>query len=260
MQPNILVIVVDALRADRVGALGGRDLTENIDDLAADSMVFSQAFSTSNATDSAVTSIQTGRYPLSHGIVNHGWKVTDKEKQIVQNTKQLSQALSDHGYRTAKFGRPLGRWHRQGFDEYPETGEWRKSNEIDALTEQEMKLGSMLESMDPRVRSAASWVYQRTVKRLRDYLSSEGSKSEIGRSNVAEKFESFVDSDDPFFSFIHLMDTHAPYQVDTEHTQRCLNRFDYENRPLEEVAMEFPEGSYTRERLLPGGRCLCSYG
>lgn len=34
MEENILVVVIDALRADRVGTLGGRDLTPAIDAFA----------------------------------------------------------------------------------------------------------------------------------------------------------------------------------------------------------------------------------
>jgi arylsulfatase A-like enzyme len=254
MQPNILILVVDALRADRVGALGGRNLTPHIDEFATDSMVFSQAYSTSNATDPAVTSIQTGRYPLSHGIVNHGWKVTDNEKQSVQHVTQLPEALSERGYKTAKFGRPLGRWHRSGFDRYPETGEWRTSNETDTMTEKEMQVSSLLEKIDPRVRDAASWLYERTGKRLRNRGSSDTDKTEIGRADVVAQLDDFVDSTDPFFSLVHLMDTHVPYQVETAYTQDCLGRFDYENIPLETVADRFPEDTFSRNRLRPGGR------
>lgn len=51
--------------------------------------------------------------------MNHGARVTDPEKQIVENTTQLPEAFSKERYSTAKFGRPLGQWHRNGFDRYP---------------------------------------------------------------------------------------------------------------------------------------------
>jgi hypothetical protein len=121
--PNALLIVVDALRADRVGSACEKDLTPHIDQFADDATIFTNAFTTTNATDPAVTSIHTGRYPLSNGLVNHGSRVSDQEKQRIEQVAHLPAVLSNDGYRTRKFGRPLGRWHRQGFDSYPSSME-----------------------------------------------------------------------------------------------------------------------------------------
>ena len=254
VQPNILICVIDALRADRVGALGGRELTPNIDDFADDAAVFSRAFTTINTTDPAITSIHTGRYPLSHGVLNHGWRVSDEEKQRIQNVPQLPELLLDAGYRTAKFGRPLGRWHRRGFEQYPETGEWRDSKDVDSLTKVEMQLSSRLASIDPRLRSAASWIYERTGQRLRDLLSTDVSKSEIGRTDIADQFSSFVNSGSPFFAFVHMMDPHVPYDIESTVTRRCLEQFEYENTPLSDWAEQYSDDSFSYERLQKGGR------
>ena len=253
MRPNVLICVVDALRADRVGGERGRTLTPNIGEFAEDATVFSDAYSTTNATDPAITSLLTGRYPLGHGVVNHGWKVTNEEKQRVESVPYLPEILQQSGYRTAKFGRPLGRWHKRGFDRYPEVGEWRESKETDSVTDAEMRLGSWLEGIDPRLRRAASSVYQHTVGRLREWNEESESTDTIGRADVTGELRSFLGSDDPFFAFVHLMDTHVPYQVDREYIRRCLSEFDYENVPLADVAADFPEGSFSHDRLRPGG-------
>jgi arylsulfatase A-like enzyme len=253
MRPNVLICVVDALRTDRVGGERGQTLTPNIGKFAEDSTVFSEAYSTTNATDPAITSLLTGRYPLGHGVVNHGWKVTTKEKQRIESVPYLPELLQQSGYRTGKFGRPLGRWHRHGFDRYPEVGEWRESKETDPVTDVEMRLSSWLDGIDPRLRRATSSVYQHTVGQLREWSEQSDATDTIGRADVTGELRSFLGSDDPFFALVHLMDTHVPYKVDREYTRLCLSEFDYENVPLADVVDNFPEGSFSHDRLRPGG-------
>lgn len=81
---NVVIVTVDALRADRVGTKMGRQLTSNIDKLASDGVMFENAFSCTNMTDPAMTSLMTGRFPYSHGITHHGAHVSDKEKKRVE--------------------------------------------------------------------------------------------------------------------------------------------------------------------------------
>lgn len=242
MPPNVVVIVIDALRADRVGALDGRELTPNIDQFAENSARFSNAFSTSNATDVAITSIQTGRYPLSHGVLNHGKHVTKSEKQKVENISQLPEVLSDNGYQTAKFGRPLGRWHRNGFDRYPTKMESRVAfdrNEGDGGN----KAGQLLEQIHPRLRTVA----RNTKNEITDLLSEDDKKisgaTDIGldKQSVVNKFEAFIDDSANFYSFIHLMDTHAPYGADPDVVVEYLNKYDYDVRRVSEISQNVPE-------------------
>lgn len=228
MKTNILVIVADALRIDRVGAFDGRELTPNIDRLATDSAMFTNAFSTTNVTDVAVTSIQTGRYPLSHGVVNHGTRVTDQEKNTVEQIKQLPEVLSESGYRTAKFGRPLGRWHRKGFDRYPSSMERRVA--VDKKDEDEnksakQKIGDSLERIHPALRTTVSKLYQsiQTPPEKAEIIA----KYQDASDEVVQNFEDFIQGSSPFYSFIHLMDTHTPYEANPEVVKSHLDEFEY---------------------------------
>ena len=92
---NVLLIVVDALRTDRVGVYGGSDLTPNIDSIADDGEVFEQCYSCINATDSSLTTILTGTYPTHHGVLNHGQNITDEERQYPSGTTPLAGLLSN---------------------------------------------------------------------------------------------------------------------------------------------------------------------
>lgn len=231
METNVLIITLDALRTNRVGAFGGRELTPNIDRLAADSTIFTNAYSTTNVTDVAVTSIQTGRYPLSHGVINHGTYVTKEEKNIVEQITQLPEVLSEAGYRTAKFGRPLGRWHRKGFDIYPSSME----NKI-AFDKKEQNLGITiketvedgLEQIHPQIHSVVSGIYNK-IKSLPNNID----KSEIikkysdSSDQVIQNFEEFVNDTGVFYAFIHLMDSHTPYEANPELVSSYLDGFEY---------------------------------
>lgn len=68
-RPNILVVLVDTTRADRLGAYGSKlGLTPHLDQLAQEGMLFKNAFTTSPWTPAAVTSLFTGLYSRSHGL------------------------------------------------------------------------------------------------------------------------------------------------------------------------------------------------
>ena len=68
--PSIVVLVsVDTLRADVVSFDGyARPTTPFMDHLAADGVVFTNAYSTSSWTPPAMGSLLTGLYPTSHGV------------------------------------------------------------------------------------------------------------------------------------------------------------------------------------------------
>jgi arylsulfatase A-like enzyme len=58
MLPNIIVIIVDALRVKNLGCYSyDKPISPNIDKLANDCVVFENAFSTTNTTDPSLTTI-----------------------------------------------------------------------------------------------------------------------------------------------------------------------------------------------------------
>ena len=72
-KPNVILIVIDALRQDHVGTYGyGRDTTPNIDTFAKKALVFDFAVSQCSWTSPSVASLFTGLYPSVHGVILHG--------------------------------------------------------------------------------------------------------------------------------------------------------------------------------------------
>jgi arylsulfatase A-like enzyme len=94
-RPNILVYVVDCLRADHVGAYGyRRPTTPAIDRIASGSVVLEQAFANAAWTLASVGTLFTGVYPHRHGA-----QTRDGTLRIDLPT--VAERLREAGYATA---------------------------------------------------------------------------------------------------------------------------------------------------------------
>lgn len=94
---NLLLISIDTLRADRVGAYGyERPTTPNLDRVAAEGVVFEQAWSQSPWTLPSHASLLTGLYTRAHGL-------RDDDHRLGREIPVLAELLVEAGYRTAAF-------------------------------------------------------------------------------------------------------------------------------------------------------------
>lgn len=111
---NVVLIVVDTLRADHLGCYGyARNTSPEIDSLAESSIIFEMAFSNSSITPESISSLFTGRRP-SHG--GH----TGLAARPHDSFTTLAEYLQRNGYRTGFFTSNLILKHAanfQGFDE-----------------------------------------------------------------------------------------------------------------------------------------------
>ncbi len=93
--PNVVLIVIDTLRADHLGMYGyERDTSPNLDLLAERGTVFERAYSHCSWTMPSIASILTGLEPRDHGISK--W-----EDPLMQHLLTLPEVFQAHGYRTA---------------------------------------------------------------------------------------------------------------------------------------------------------------
>lgn len=128
--PNIVFIVMDTLRKDRVGAYGyERPTTPNIDRLAAQGVRFSEAYATSSWTWPSTASLLTGLPPDAHGVKSA------ESCTLNQRIETLAEALQKRGYTTAAFvGNPIvepNRYFDQGFESFDvEVPVFRPSDEV----------------------------------------------------------------------------------------------------------------------------------
>ncbi len=122
---NLLIIVMDTLRADYVGAYGGDVATPTIDRLADDGVLFERAYSHIPITGPSHSSLFTSLLPFEHGVHNNG-QILDK------SWRTLAETLQDSGWHTAAavslgvLKREFG--YRRGFGVYLDTfgRDWMK--------------------------------------------------------------------------------------------------------------------------------------
>ncbi len=118
--PNVILITLDTVRADRMGFLGSkRGLTPNLDQLASQSTAFTHAYSQVPLTAPSHATILTGTYPQFH-------HVQDFQTPLAKDVPFAPDILRTAGYSTAAFvgamvldpAMGLARGFDRGFDTY----------------------------------------------------------------------------------------------------------------------------------------------
>lgn len=235
---NVLLVVIDALRPDRVGTDGDPGLTPNLDRLAADGETFERCYASINATDASMTTLSSGRYPTHHGVLNHGKNVTAQELAYVSGVDLLPELLDDH----RSFGIDmLGRWHRRGYDEYVDPD---RRNE-----------GPLVSAARTAMSAAPEPVRRLLGRAYRQVQSTTGGPTSYGIDAEAAT-DAAIDriDDSPWFGLVHYWETHCPYVgADTAPGNRLAAR-DYDETPLADLfeRHDHPEGhwiDWLRENL-----------
>ena len=149
---NLVLITVDTLRADRVGAYGYVPArTPAIDRLAREGVRFTQAFTTAPITLPAHASLLTGRYPPGHGARHNGLAMS-------ASVPTLATILQQAGFSTAAFvsAFPLDKRFglARGFDIYDD--QLPRGPDRKPLNER---------AGDESVRRAVEWLSSRTTQR-----------------------------------------------------------------------------------------------
>ena len=110
-RPNIVLYVVDTLRADYLGAYGHEAPTSpRLDAFAREAVLFEDAWAQASWTRSAMASVLTGLHVLSHGV--------DREDRVLSpSARTLGEALRAGGYRTGAFVANHLLGGRFGFDQ-----------------------------------------------------------------------------------------------------------------------------------------------
>jgi len=112
-RPNVLLIVVDNLRADFVGGYGKRaGLTPNIDKIAEEGIIFENMFSASNWTSASFAAIYTSMYPYRIFVSENRPEVADSVvhmnfyypiNKIDSTAATITSLFKDNGYLVSTF-------------------------------------------------------------------------------------------------------------------------------------------------------------
>jgi choline-sulfatase len=188
--PNVLLITVDTLRADRLGCYGyGLAQTPHTDRLADEGVRIEHAIAPTPITLPSHTSILTGLEPPAHGVRGNGaFRVPD-------GVQTLAESLKAEGYQTQAFV-SADVLHRrfnlnQGFDGYDDD------------------LWSEAKGSGTRMWQRSG---QRTMDRVLHWLDARTESSPPS----------------PFFLWVHLFDPHAPYEPPEADAKRSATPYDGE--------------------------------
>lgn len=133
----IVLITLDALRADFVGALGGEprpgvSFTPHLDALVAEADWAGRAVASSSWTVPSMASLMTGLQPWEHGAIHSG------QAHLRNELDTLAEVLGGLGFRA--FAYYTNRWlharfgYRQGFEVFRHLGGgWRARNRLQNL-------------------------------------------------------------------------------------------------------------------------------
>lgn len=180
---RVLLFSCDTLRADRLGCYGNtRSLTPNLDRLAAESAVFTNAWSHAPLTGPSLSALLSGRFPDEVGA-----SPTNRELMPTE-VETLAEIASAHGIDTAAFvsngvlRRPPAKEGRigvqQGFALFDDTMNSKETNRD--LVER---------TGDACSDAVLAWLAKKTPE-------------------------------DPFFLWVHWQDPHGPYTPPPEHLAR----------------------------------------
>ena len=197
-RPNIVFIVVDALRRDHLSSFGyARPTSPRLDALVADGVLFENMMSAASQTVPATAALLTGLYPSQTGMQyfgklhsfdgEHHWQ--EAGPQLDESHTLLAEWLGELGYRTgAAVSNP---WLQpqfgfaQGFDDYL----------FDDCVNLRAPKQDVCDGND-LVERAIAWL----------------------------EAPDTPDADDPFFLYLHFMDVHAPYSKPGITTEKFVNR------------------------------------
>ena len=172
--PNILLLSVDTLRADRLSSYGyERNTTPNIDRLLAAGVRFTRARTVEPLTAPALASMLTSLPPHEHGSSRNGLRMRDK-------LISFSKILGRRGYATAAF---VGNWTLQdrltGLAEHFET--------YASVLNRKRWLGMI------RSEATAEDLNERALDWLDGHLAAPRDK--------------------PFLLWVHYVEPHGPYEL-----------------------------------------------
>ena len=224
-RPNVVVFVLDSVRADRT-SLGGhsRETTPNLRRIAEadDGVAFPTAIAHTRYTLPSAASILTGKYPGDHGV---GFGNTSLDSSV----PTVAEAFSDAGYRTAL----VSNNHFVG----PETGLDRGFDDATLLPKDPLGV----------VRTVGVRPFVKWLASLSEH--SAGLESDKYRHSTAylltalvhQQLDDLDSGSDPYFLYVHYNQPHRPYYPPLAWFDRYADAFEMSRRDAGDFVMDVHE-------------------
>jgi len=230
-QPNIVFIIMDAVRARNLSCYGySKPTSPNIDKLAKEGILFENAFSCINTTDSSLTSIFSGMYPRTHGIIHQGDTITADEinRFLGSGIKLFPEILKENGYITLGVDW-MGRWHKRGYDYYMGIRNTKKKILKAFFSKFAHKLFE-----NPRIYKFIKIFYEKR-KSINVEWETADELTKVAIDLIKKTIKN--EKEKPFFIFIHYWDTHIPYNAPSECISK-LGSYKPLNKTTDEILSE----------------------
>jgi len=182
---GLLLITLDTVRADRLGAYGYTDIeTPFIDGLARRGVLFERALAPAPLTLPSHASLLTGTFPPRHGVRDNG------DFTVPQELMTLAELLRARGFRTGAFVGAFvldRRWGLdQGFEHYSGDFQVQDISEL-------VSIGDLQRRAEEVVDDALAWL-------------------------------GGIGPEEPFFAWVHVYDPHDPYDPPSPYRERYSGR------------------------------------
>ncbi len=182
---NIIIVLVDAFRQKNLSLYGyAKETDKNLKEIAKESIVFTNFYSTANATSPALTSMFTGLFQPNHGIIHQLPYTKQEEIDKVEKVKfWLPEFLKQNGYETIAIDW-IRNWFVRGFEFYGENPS--ASGPFDSTKD---------------VVDLAIFKIKQNIE------NNQNTENNQNAENVDEK----IGGRKPFFMLAHCWDTHFPF-------------------------------------------------
>jgi len=196
-KPNILFVFADQLRSHALGCYGNDQLsTPNIDRLAEEGVLFTNAISTAPVCGPFRGMLMTGNFPMKNGMV-----LTD---HFLRNpTPYFAEVCQSAGYRTGY----IGKWHLDGYDR-------------GGYIPPERRLGfEYWRALECTHNYFDSKYYHQDEKEARVWQDYDAiSQTDVACEYIAQQ------KDKPFCMFLSWGPPHDPYKAPAEYEKRFENK------------------------------------
>lgn len=207
--PNVLILLLDTVRAENLGTYGyGRATSPVIDSVARGATVFNQAFSTAGWTLPSHCSFFTGRYPENNTC---GW-----DTSLGSGPRTVAEVFRDHGWRTAGFAANLfyatdETGLSRGFTRWEDFKVSFKQIICSSTLAQTAILRKLFWEDSPDDRFDA----------LQNLQLKGDPKPEVDRRQAVDVADQYLNwlgtsGNRPFFAYVNFFDAHEPYQPPEE--------------------------------------------
>ena len=190
-RPNVILVMVDTLRADHLSCYGGDLPTPALCSLADDGGTRFKAFSHASWTRPSAATLLTSLLPASHGVMS-------KPSSLAPDVVLLPELLKEAGYATGGIAANINLAPSFGFDQGYDEYHYLAPDYLAGAEESSSKL--ILYQI-----GRAVWFKLRPGLRFGDFYQDSAVVNEVAFDFLERN------RDSRFFLFLHYMDPHDPY-------------------------------------------------